>query len=63
MKHDSVKAVVIESIYPTRYPDLLSRQLGIKYAKAPYSVATIDGNGYLKLMDALVDSFKQALSQ
>jgi hypothetical protein len=55
--------VVIESIYPTRYPDLLSRQLGIKYSVAPYSVPSLDAAGYYKLIDSLVDSFKQAFSQ
>ena len=63
MKRDKVKAVVIESIYPTKYPDLLSRELGVKYVVASYSVASVDEAGYYKLIDGLVDAFKKALSQ
>lgn len=63
MKSSGVRAVVIESIYPTRYPDLLTRQIGAKYAVAPYSVGALGTTNYFSMMDKLVDSFRQALSR
>ncbi|HEX8834072.1 MAG TPA: metal ABC transporter substrate-binding protein [Abditibacteriaceae bacterium] len=61
MKRDGVKAVVIESIYPTRYADFMKRQAGIKYVVAPYSAGSISGVGYINFIDRLVDSFRKAL--
>jgi len=61
MKRDKVKAVVIESIYPTRYPDLITRQTGEKYVVVPYSVGSLGTDSYFELIDLLVDRFKQAL--
>lgn len=63
MKADGVKAVLIESIFPTKFPDLLSRQLGVKYVVAPYSVGAMGTKTYFDLIDMLVDKAKQALSQ
>ena len=63
MKSSGVKAVVIESIYPTRYADLLKRQTGASYSVAPYSVGSPGTSNYFNMMDKLVDSFRQALSQ
>ncbi len=63
MKSGGVKAVVFESIYPTRYADLLTRQTGAKYSVAPYSVGSPGTSNYFNMMDKLVDSFKKALSQ
>jgi zinc/manganese transport system substrate-binding protein len=63
MKADGVKAVVIESIFPTKYPDLVARQLGVKYVIAPYSVGSMGTKSYFDLIDMLVDKTKQALSQ
>lgn len=62
MKRDNVKAILVEGIYPRRYPDLVSRQTGAKYEYGPYSVATQNQEGYLKMVDALVDAFQKALS-
>ncbi|HVF11428.1 MAG TPA: metal ABC transporter substrate-binding protein, partial [Abditibacteriaceae bacterium] len=63
MKSGAVKAVIIESIYPTRYADLLTRQTGAKYAVAPYSVGSLGTSTYFNMIEKLVDSFKQALSR
>jgi zinc/manganese transport system substrate-binding protein len=63
MKRDHVKAVVIESIFPTRFGDLITRQTGAKYVVAPYSVGSLGTKNYFQMIDLLVDRFKQALSQ
>jgi len=63
MKRDGVKAVVIESIYPTRFADLVQRQTGDKYVIAPYSVGSLGTTNYFNFMDKMVASFRQALSQ
>lgn len=61
MKRDGVKAVVIESIYPTRFADLVQRQTGAKYVVAPYSVGSLGTTSYFNFMDKLVASFRSAL--
>jgi len=63
MKRNKVRAIVIESIYPTRYADLMSRQLGVKYAVSPYSVGSPGTSDYFNFMDKMVGSFKAALSR
>ena len=63
MKRNGVRAIVIESIYPTRFADLLQRQTGAKYVIAPYSVGSLGTTNYFNFMDKMVDSFRQALSQ
>ncbi len=60
MKRDGVKAILIEGIYPKRYPDLLARQLGVHYEYGPYSVSTLTEGGYINLIDALVAKAKSA---
>lgn len=63
MKRDGVRAVVVESIYPTRWANLIQRQAGIKYVVAPYSVGALGTRDYFSFMDLMVSRFKQALSQ
>lgn len=63
MKRDKIKAVVIDTIYPKRFPDLVTRETGAKYSLAPYSVGSLGTTSYFGLVDRLVDSFKQALQQ
>ncbi len=62
MKRDNVKAVVIESIYSTRYADLIRRQTGARVVVAPYSISGSGANSYFELIDKIVGSFRQALS-
>lgn len=62
MKKDGVTAIVVEGIYPRRYPDLMARQTGAKYAYGPYSVTSQTSAGYLAMVDALADAFVKALS-
>jgi zinc/manganese transport system substrate-binding protein len=61
MKADGVKAVLIESIYSTKYPELIKRQLGVNYVVAPYSVGSMGTKSYFDFMDLLVDKTRQAL--
>ncbi len=63
MKADGIKAILVESIYSTKYPDLVARQLGVKYVVAPYSVGSMGTKTYFDLIDLLVDKTKQALNQ
>ena len=61
MKRDGVKAILVESIYPTRFAILLAKQTGSRYTVAPYGVGSQNTSGYLGFMDKLVASFKTAL--
>ncbi len=63
MKKSNVRAVAIESIYPTRFGDLISRQTGAKYVVAPYSVGSLGTTNYFNFMDKMVASFRTALAQ
>lgn len=62
MKRDRVKAVVIESIYPRRFADVIKRETGVQYRVAPFSVSTMTETGYLNLIDTLVQRHRAALS-
>ncbi len=63
MKRDGVRAIVVESIYPTRFPALLAKQVGTNYVVGPYGVGTQGTTTYLGFMDKLVASFVQALKR
>ena len=60
MKADGVKAMLVESIYSTKYPELIKRQLGVDYVVAPYSVGSLGTKNYFHFIDTLVDKAKQA---
>jgi zinc/manganese transport system substrate-binding protein len=61
MKRDNVKAVILMSIYPTRFGDLISREAGGKVSVVPYSVGSLGTTDYFSYMDAIVSGFKKAL--
>jgi len=61
MKESNVTAMAIESIYPRRFPDLIARELGIKYVVVPYSVGSLGTKTYFDLIDAWVSKIKEAL--
>jgi zinc/manganese transport system substrate-binding protein len=63
MKRDRVRAILVESIYPKRYPQLVASQLGVRYIVGPYSVNSMNQGAYFNLMDTLVDRLRQAVSQ
>jgi len=61
MKREKVKAVVVDSIYPRRFPDLVARETGVKYAITPYSVGSLGTKSYLDLIDLMVRRYQEAL--
>lgn len=61
MKRDTVKAVIIPSIYPTRFGDLVAKETGGKVSVVPYSVGSLGTTDYFSYMDAIVGGFKKAL--
>lgn len=63
MKQNNVRAVVVESIFPTNYPDLVQRETGAHYFRVPYSVGSLGTSNYFEMIDLIVKRFKQALSQ
>ncbi len=61
MKEQHTQAVVIESVYPTRFPELVTRETGVKYQVVPYSVGSDSVHNYFELIDAWVSKYKAAL--
>jgi ABC-type Zn uptake system ZnuABC Zn-binding protein ZnuA len=62
MKAANVKAVIVPSIYPRRFADLVARETGGTVSVVPYSVGSRGTKGYFDYMDAIVDGFRRALS-
>jgi zinc/manganese transport system substrate-binding protein len=62
MKSAGVKAVIIPSIYPTRFADLIAREGNGHVTIVPYSVGAKGTTDYFSYIDAIVDGFKKALS-
>lgn len=62
MKAQGTRAILIEGIYPTRYPDLVAKSVGSRAVVGPYSVTSMNPGAYADLIDRLVASAKQALS-
>jgi zinc/manganese transport system substrate-binding protein len=61
MKAGGVNAVVIESVYPRQFPDMVARSTGAKLAITPYSVGSLGTKTYFDLIDMWVDKYRQAL--
>lgn len=61
MKDEHVTAMAIESIYPKRFPDLITRETGVKYVVVPYSVGSLGTKSYIDMIDMWVTSYKDAL--
>ena len=62
MKADRVKAVVVSSIYPMRFPQLLQREASASVVRVPYSVGSMGTKDYFSYIDAIVKGFKKAMS-
>ena len=62
MKASKVRAVVMGSIYSTKYADLIAKEAGGKVAVVPYSVGGMGTRGYFDYIDAIVNGFAKALS-
>lgn len=63
MKASHVKAVLIDSIYPRKFPDLIQRETGAKYYITPYSVGALGTSNYFDMIQLMVERYKAALSQ
>jgi len=61
MKDEHVTTMAIESIYPKRFPDLITRETGVKYVVVPYSVGSLGTKSYIDLIDMWVTRYKDAL--
>lgn len=63
MQKDKIRAVLVEGIYPRRWPDFLKRQTGIDYVAGPYSVDNLNEGSYFNYIDKMVSSAVQACKQ
>jgi ABC-type Zn uptake system ZnuABC Zn-binding protein ZnuA len=61
MKEAHVKAMVVESIYPARYPDMVARETGAKSERVPYSVGAMGTRDYFDMIDKWVQGYREAL--
>jgi hypothetical protein len=61
MKSAGVKGIVVPSIYPTRFADLVAKEMGGSVAVVPYSIGSLGTTDYFNYMDAIVNGFKKAM--
>jgi zinc/manganese transport system substrate-binding protein len=61
MKEHGVKAIVIESVYPKRFPEMVASETGGRLVVTPYSVGALGTKSYFDLMDLWVERYKEAL--
>lgn len=62
MKAQKTRAILIEGIYPTRYPNQVAASIGSRAVVGPYSVTSMASGSYAAMIDRLVSAAKQALS-
>ena len=60
MKQKNVKTILIEGIYPLRYPNLVAKQTGGKVAVGPYSVTSLGEGAYAAMISKLVGTTRDA---
>jgi len=60
MKRESVKAMVVESIYPKRFPEFVARETGARLEWAPYSIGVMGTRDYIGFVDKIVEAFHNA---
>jgi zinc/manganese transport system substrate-binding protein len=63
MRSAGVKAVIVPSIYPMRYPNFVAQSVGGRASVVPYSVGARGTKTYLDYLDAIVDGFRAALGR
>jgi len=63
MKQENVKALIIESIYPKQFANLVARETGVQYEIVPYSVGSMGTKTYFDLIDVWVEKFAKALEK
>ena len=61
MKEGRVTAMVIDTIYPKKFPDLIAKEVHVKYVVTPYSVGSLGTKSYIDMIDLMVSRYKEAL--
>lgn len=61
MKASGIKTVLVESIYPRQFPDMVTRETNARLGITPYSVGSLGTKSYLDLISMWVRVYKQAL--
>ncbi len=61
MKGQHVTAMAVESIYPKRFPDMITRETGAKYVVVPYSVGSLGTKSYVDMIDMWVARYTDIL--
>ena len=62
MKSEKIGAIIVPTIYPLRFPKVVSNATGAKIAVVPYSVGSLKTKNYFDYMDLIVKRFKEALA-
>lgn len=60
MKRERVRAIVVETVYPKRFPEFVARETGARLAWAPYSVGVMGTRDYIGFIDRIVEAFREA---
>jgi len=60
MKGAGVKLVLVPSIYPLRFPEMVAKETGAKVARVPYSVGSMGTESYIDYIDAIVAATARA---
>jgi len=61
MKSERVTAMVVDSIYSRRFPEMVARETGARYVITPYSAGSLGTKGYLGMIDLMVHRYLEAL--
>jgi ABC-type Zn uptake system ZnuABC Zn-binding protein ZnuA len=61
MKAGGVRALVVESVYPRQFPDMVVRETGAKLQITPYSVGSLGTKDYFDMISMWVAKYKAAL--
>jgi zinc/manganese transport system substrate-binding protein len=61
MRSSGMKTVVVESIYPRQFPDMVVRETGARLGITPYSVGSLGTRSYFDLISMWVRVYKQVL--
>ena len=62
MKAQKVRAIIVPTIYPLKFPNMVAKDTGAKIAIVPYSVGSLKTKNYFDYIDLIVKRFKEALS-
>lgn len=61
MKSAHVKAVIVPSIYPMRFPQTVSKATGAEVVKVPYSVGAMGTKDYIDYIDSIVTAVARGM--